>query len=241
MNNMDMQNNKIKPRLLFQGMVAINTLFFAASLILSGKDLQLSINPFTALSPATNVLIYLGASGTIPIDQYHQWWSLLTANWLHGSLLHIIFNMTALWQIGELITAIYGMHRMFIIYTLSGIAGFYLSWLAGVSVTIGASAAICGLLGAGFYFGRSQIGTPGKVVAKMASGWILSLVIFGMAIPNINNWGHGGGFAAGLFLGWILGYNEKEKEGRVCALLSYLLMIITTVTIGWELISAFQI
>lgn len=238
---MDMQNNNIEPVIVLKGMVAINILFFITTLILGGRDLQFSINPFTALSPSTNVLIYMGASGTIPIGQYHQWWSLLTANWLHGSLLHIIFNMTALWQIGELITAIYGVHRMFIIYTLSGIAGFYLSWFAGVPVTIGASAAICGLLGAAFYFGRSQGGTPGKVVSKMASGWILSLVIFGMAIPNINNWGHGGGFAAGIFLGWILGYSEKREEKSFHMLLSSCFILITIGVIGVKLISAFRI
>lgn len=238
---MDIQNNKMTPVTLLKGMVALNTIFFIATLILSGKNIELSINPFTALSPSTNALIYLGASGTIPIDRYHQWVSLLTANWLHGSLLHIIFNMTALWQIGHLIITIYGMHRMFIIYTLSGIAGFYLSWFTGVPVTIGASAAICGLLGAAFYFGRSQGGSAGKVVSKMASGWIFSLLIFGFAIPNINNWGHGGGFAAGMFLGWILGYNERTKEKIFHTILSFGFMATTLVMIGWKLILALQI
>ncbi|MBF0257276.1 MAG: rhomboid family intramembrane serine protease [Desulfamplus sp.] len=236
-----MQNNTIKPILMIKGMLGVNILFFAASLILTGKNIHLSINPFTALSPSTNVLIYLGASGTIPIEQYHQWWSLITANWLHGSLLHIIFNMIALWHIGHIISALYGMHRMFIIYTLSGMAGFYLSWLAGISVTIGASASICGLLGASFYFGKSQGGVAGSVVSKMTSGWIFSLVIFGIAVPNINNWGHGGGFATGIFLGWILGYNERKKESSFHALISYLLMVSTIAIVGWEIFSAFQI
>lgn len=232
---------KLAPLLILKWMIGVNILFFAASLVLSGKGVKLSLNPFTALSPSTNVLIYLGASGTIPIVQYHQWWSFLTANWLHGSLLHIIFNMTALWQIGYLILAIYGIYRMFIIYTLSGIAGFCLSYVAGVPVTIGASAAICGLLGAAFYFGKSQGGTPGKVVSKMASGWILSLVIFGFAIPNINNWGHGGGFAAGIVLGWLLGYNERKKENSFHMLLSSVLMAVTVIVIGWQMVSAFEI
>ncbi len=200
---------------------------FAASLVLSGKNLQLSINPFTALSPSIDVLISLGATGKIAISRYvshlggtsiahsaADYWSAITlvcANWLHGSLLHILFNMIALFQIGSLISTIYGFNRMFIIYTLSGISGFYLSLVADVAVTIGASAAICGLLGAGFYFGRSQKTTlVGRAVSKMASGWIFSLVIFGLAIPNINNWGHGGGFAAGILLGRLLGYNKIE-------------------------------
>lgn len=255
------KNHHTKYLLLLKMMIALNILLFSVSLILSGKSLKLSINPFTALSPSTGILISLGATGNFAINKYsgqlshkftgqtesqpngtftrqfisNYWWAvtLISANWLHGSLLHVIFNMIALFQIGSLVSVIYGMHRMFIIYTLSGIIGFYLSCLAGVSVTIGASAAICGLLGSAFYFGRAQKETPGgKAVARMTSGWILSLVIFGFAIPNINNWGHGGGFAAGILLGWLLGYikvgyAQNIKESRFNATLSFMLMLVT--------------
>lgn len=258
--NMEYNHNQPKYLIFIKLMIFINIFMFAASLVLSGKNLQLSINPFTALSPSIDALISLGATGKIAISRYvsnlggtsvahsaADYWSAITlvcANWLHGSLLHIVFNMIALFQIGSLISAIYGFNRMFIIYTLSGIAGFYLSLLADVAVTIGASAAICGLLGAGFYFGRSQKGSlTGKSVSKMASGWIFSLVIFGLAIPNINNWGHGGGFAAGILLGRLLGYNKIERssaqdgyqmveyikieESSFNTLLSSILMVIT--------------
>ncbi|MBF0301989.1 MAG: rhomboid family intramembrane serine protease [Desulfamplus sp.] len=264
-----MKSNHEKYLLLLKAMISLNILFFVVSLVLSGKNLHLSINPFTALSPSTNVLISLGAAGKAAVNSYigqlgtdsisqfdkdsirqfvtTYWWvlTLVTSNWLHGSLLHIVFNMIALFQIGSLISAIYGFDRMFIIYTLSGIAGFYLSLVVGISVTIGASAAICGLLGAGFYFGRAQKNSlAGRAVSKMASGWILSLVIFGVAIPNINNWGHGGGFAAGILIGWLLGYNKIEyssveagyeqveyikkiEESGFNTLLSSILMLIT--------------
>ncbi len=260
---MEYNRNQPKYLIFIKLMIFINIAVFAISLFLSGKNLQLSINPFTALSPSIDALISLGATGEIAINRYishlggtpiviahsavDYWWAitLVCANWLHGSLLHIVFNMIALFQIGSLVSAIYGFNRMFIIYTLSGIAGFYISLIAGVSVTIGASAAICGLLGAGFYFGRSQKGSlTGKAVSKMASGWIFSLVIFGLAIPNINNWGHGGGFASGILLASILGYNKIERgftqdgyhqaeyikkieESSFIILLSSILMLIT--------------
>ncbi|SLM30045.1 putative rhomboid-family protein (Ventrhoid transmembrane protein) [Desulfamplus magnetovallimortis] len=212
-------------------------LFFCLTLLLSGKSIHFSLNPLTALSPSTNALVFMGASGTVPINQYHQWWSLITANWLHGSLMHIIFNMIALSQTGYMIIAIFGIHRMIIIYTLTGVAGFYLSYLAGVPITIGASASICGLIGAAFYYGRSG-GKFSKAVFNTISGWIISLVIFGIAIQNINNWGHGGGFVSGIILAWLLGYHESKPENIIHKTLSSTCFAVTLSILGWAIISA---
>ena len=77
----------------------------------------------------------------------HRFWTLVSANYLHGSILHIFFNMAALRQLGLLVAREYGVYRMFIIYTLGGIIGFFISYLASVSWTIGASAAVCSLAG----------------------------------------------------------------------------------------------
>ncbi len=221
--------------------IYVNSGLFIASLIISGKNIGLSMNPFTALSPSTGSLIFLGATGTIPINQYHEWWSLIAANWLHGSIMHIAFNMLALVETAPVIIREYGRHRMFIIYTLSGIFGFYLSYLAGVEVTIGASAAICGLIGAALFFGKSRGGTYGTGVFKETAGWVISLFVFGLIIPDINNYGHAGGLVAGIFLGWLLGYNEKNKENTLHKILSFLCIISTGIILVWAVISAFSI
>ena len=226
------------PRQLIRGIIGVNGFMFLACLIFSGRNTNFSINPFTALSPSTSILIFMGGTGTLPIDHYHQWWSLITANWLHGSLLHIIFNMTALVQIGHLVMGAYGVHRMFIIYTISGIAGFYLSYVAGVSVTIGASASICGLIGATLYFGKSRGGPFGMAVYRQTMGWVLSLIVIGLAIPSINNWGHGGGLVAGVGLGWILGYHEIRRETGWHFLISVGLMAITAMFLLWTVATA---
>jgi rhomboid protease GluP len=62
--------------------------------------------------------------------------------------LHIAFNMNRPQAIGPLIIEEYGPYRMFIIYTVAGVVGFFVSYLAGVAFTLGASAAVCGLIGA---------------------------------------------------------------------------------------------
>ncbi|HKK89814.1 MAG TPA: rhomboid family intramembrane serine protease [Desulfobacteraceae bacterium] len=232
---------RFNPETLVKGIVYTNVFLFAASLVLSGKNVELSLNPFTALSPSVNSLIFLGAAGTIPIDHYNEWWSLIAASWLHGGVLHILFNMTALYQIAPLVIREYGMHRMVIIYTLSGVAGFLLSYLAGVMVTIGASAAICGLIGATLFYGKSRGGVYGEAVFKQTSGWVFGLALFGLLIPNINNWGHGGGLVAGIFLAWLLGYNERKHEALWHRLFSMASIAVTGVILLWALTYACRI
>ncbi len=232
------QKIRLNPDRVVKYIIYINAAIFIASLVLSGRQVQLSINPFTAFSPSSDTLIFLGATGTIPIDHYHEWWSLISANWLHGSLVHIIFNMTALLQIGPLIIREYGLSRMIIIYTLGGVAGFFLSYLAGVSVTIGASAAICALIGAALYFGKSRGGLFGQAVYKQTTGWVMGLAFIGLMMPNINNWGHGGGVVAGIALGWLLGYNEQGRKNLGHGLLAGILVVLTLGVLAWSLITA---
>jgi rhomboid protease GluP len=178
------------------------------------------MNPLNFLSPANNTLFILGATGRYPIDQIWPgitgipgigWLTLLTANFLHGSLLHILFNMLVLRQIAFLTIREFGIYRMLIIYLLSGAGGFLLSYLAGVSFTIGASAAVCGLIGAMIYFGKARGGVYGNLVYRQIGGWAIGLLIIGF-MPGINNWGHAGGFLTGLGLAFLLGYHEKRRE-----------------------------
>jgi len=81
-------------------------------------------------------------------------------------------------------------------------------------LTIGASAGLCGLIGALFYYGWSRGGYWGKMVFDQTKSWIFSLVLIGLILPNINNWGHGGGFAAGFILAFLFGYEERRKSAH---------------------------
>ncbi len=197
---------------LIKIIIYINIGMYILSLLASSHGVSLSSNPFRFLSPDNRSLIILGATGTIPIIQFHNWWSLIAANYLHGGLMHILFNMIALWEIGPLAVNEYGSYRTFAIYTIGGVGGFFLSFLAGVGLTIGASAAICGLLGAILYYGKSRGGTYGRRVFRQVGGWAIAIFVFGLLIPGINNWGHGGGMAAGAMLGYLSGYTERRPE-----------------------------
>ena len=144
------------PEKFIKNIIYVNIGIYLISLLLNPLASSLSINPLTFLSPSDTSLLLMGATGTIPIDRYHRWWTVLSANYLHGGILHIFFNMMAFRQLAPLVIREYGVHRMFSIYTIGGIAGFGVSYLAGVRFTIGASAAVCALIGAILYFGKSR-------------------------------------------------------------------------------------
>ena len=225
------------PELFLKGLSGLNIAFFVLSLILSPSGMGMAMSPFSFLSPDNRSLLLLGATGTMPIESLHRWWTLVSASYLHGSLLHLIFNIIALRQIGPLIIQEYGLSRMFTIYTLGGIGGFLLSYLAGVHFTIGASAAVCALVGAAIYYGKSRGGSYGRQVYQQVGGWALSIFVFGLLVPGINNWAHGGGMAAGILCGLLLGYQENRREmlnhrllGAACALGTILILIWAVLT-----------
>src|SRR6266581_3710317 len=87
------------------------------------------------LSPSLQSLFLFGASGPIPVFRYGRWWTVLSAGWLHGGILHIFFNMMWVRQLAPATSEMYGARRMVIIYTVAGIAGFAASTV--FSVTLG--------------------------------------------------------------------------------------------------------
>ena len=220
---------------LIKAIVFLNLGMYVISLLFYPWSSGFSLNPLSLFSPSNKSLLVLGATGTIPIDRFHRWWSLVTANYLHGGIFHILFNMIALSQIAPLVIREYGAHRMVILYTLSGVIGFWVSYLAGVAFTIGASAAVCGLIGASLYYGKSRGGIYGKAIYKQIGAWALGLFIFGLLVPGINNWGHGGGIVAGAMLGFLLGYEEKRRERRFHRILAGFCVVATLLILLWAI------
>lgn len=168
-------------------------------------------NPFDMLAPSSGALIRLGMTGAIPWAAGF-WWTLFTAIYLHGSLLHIAFNLLWVRQLAPPVEEIFGQARLVVIFTVAGALGFVLSNAVGVPWTIGASGAIFGLLGAMVAYGRSRGGAFGVAVLRQYGQWALIMFIFGFFMSGVNNWGHAGGFVGGYVMAVVLGPIERGGE-----------------------------
>ncbi len=198
------------------------------------------------LQPSTQILFLRGASGAGPVFAVDRWWTVLTAGWLHGGLMHIFFNVLWIRQLAPEVANLYGAGRMIIIYTLSGVIGFTLSSVAGLFLldfpvpflrgayfTVGASAPIFGLLGALVYYGRrtgsSHIGGAGLQYA-------LILGVFGLIFPGVDNYAHLGGFIGGFAASLILDPLKPERIDHL--LLAVVCLFITLIALIWSIVTA---
>ena len=226
---------------LIKNIIYINAAMFILSVILIPASTRFSLNPFDFLSPGNRSLLLLGATGSIPIDKFHRWWTLLSANYLHAGILHILFNMVAFYQIAPLVVQEYGGYRMVSIYTLSGVGGYVVSYFAGIPFTLGASAAVCGLIGATLYYGKSRGGYFGQMIYRQVGGWVLGIFIFGFLVPGINNWAHAGGLICGIFVGFLMGYRERAEETPVHRVIAGICVMATLGALAWGILSSLLI
>jgi len=221
--------------------IYINIAFYFLSLLLDPEGILAGGGSFSFLSPSNQSLFLLGATGTIPVIQAHRFWTLISASFLHGGILHIAFNMMALYQLGPFVLREFGFHRFINLYIITGGCGFAASVLFGVPFTIGASASICGLIGAIIYYGKSRGGSYGEAIYKQAMGWVVGLIFFGIIFPGINNWAHGGGILSGILLAFLMGYNDNKQESAWSKLLAYACILLTVIILIWAVISSLLI
>jgi rhomboid protease GluP len=171
------------------------------------------------LSPSITSLWLFGASGSRPVFEWGCWWTVLSAGWLHGSLLHIAFNMAWANNLALQVATAFGAGRLVIIYTIAIISGFLASSLAGEylpssfngsSTAIGASGGIFGLLGAVVAYGQIT-----KDFTVKQEAWTLAIVMFviGVITPHVDNWGHFGGFVGGYLISKVPGIVPRQPEG----------------------------
>ncbi|MGD0278373.1 MAG: rhomboid family intramembrane serine protease [Smithella sp.] len=218
--------------------IYVNIVFYVLSLLLDPEGIFAGGSPFNLFSPSMNSLFSLGATGAVPVIGYHRFWTLITASFLHGGILHIAFNMMALYQLGPFVLKEFGFHRFINLYIITGIFGFAASVLFGVTFTIGASASICGLIGAIIYYGKSRGDSYGEAIYKQAMGWVVGLVVFGLIFSGINNWAHGGGLLSGIGLAFLMGYNDNKQESAAIKLLAYACILLTVLVLIWAVVNS---
>jgi len=177
-------------------------------------------------------------------------WRLITPVFLHASILHIAFNMYALFIFGRGIEARYGHGRFLLLYFLSGYAGNVMSFLLTVNPSLGASTAIFGLIAAEGVFiiqNRSLLGNR-ATRSLMNLLYIAGINLFiGFTTTGVDNWGHIGGLLGGILFAWFGGprwklegfypsvklIDEREGHGALAGTVSVLLFFIPLTILGW--------
>ena len=206
---------------------------YAAALLLQPEALLSGRGLLSFLSPGSRALYQLGMTGGLAWS-LGWWWTILTANYLHGSLLHIFFNMMWVRNLAPVSTDVYGPARTFVIFNISGAAGFYVSNVMSGVPTIGASGGIFGLLAALIVYGRRR---GSSMMSSQLWQWAIILGVFGFFMPGINNWAHGGGFAGGWIVGQLMGLSDEHRESAGVIILALALIALTVIGIGLSFVS----
>lgn len=161
-----------------------------------------------------DILAELGAILRYDILVEHEYWRLVSAMFLHGdgtvngTLLHLMMNLWALFQLGTLYEIMFGTRRFLWVYFVTGIVASLTSMVVTGGPSVGASGAIFGLLGA-FIFSvrrspRWRHDRVARSVVKQCLFWAVANIVVTSQIPQIDNAAHIGGLVAGLILGFVL-------------------------------------
>lgn len=194
------------------------------------------------LAPDLEVAVRLGASGAFVVFDLGRWWTILSAGWLHGGLLHIGFNMYWVHQLGTAMARLYGPGRAAIIYLVSSALGFLVTsalpvfapWmpLTNRGWTLGASAAVFGWLGALLCYSRRS---GSRLFPRQVLGIAIPLVVFGLLLPGIDNWAHVGGLAGGYLTASLYSPGKPESPAEVLAAL--VLLVVSVLAVPFSLLS----
>lgn len=213
-------------------------LLYAASLLLDPSGIRMS-GFFSFLSPSPQSVFVLGSSGAVPVFQYGRWWTVLSAGWLHGGILHIFFNLYWVRLLAPPVARLHGPGRMVIVYVVGSTVGFVLSSCAILIInlvysffpmggsalarlmgagqsTLGASAALMGLLGAMVHYGRRS---GSSEIGRWAWGYAIFFFVFGLVLQGVDNWAHLGGFLGGYVASVLLDPLKPERLNHLATAL----------------------
>lgn len=137
------------------------------------------------------------------------WWQLVTSMFVHVDVMHIGFNLLALWILGPQLEHLLGRTRFLAVYLISGLAGSAaVYWLSDPSgQTLGASGAVFGLMGALLVIGLKAGGDVTPLLI-----WIGLNVVITFTGGNISWQGHLGGFVGGVLLAGAIAWAPRQRR-----------------------------
>ncbi len=214
--------------------ITVNVIFFAASFLVplffpfGGPLAERSLGFLPA--PRSQSLALLGWADLRMLER-GDWWVLITAMFLHGGILHIMFNMLWVRDLGPQTEVLFSPHKMLIIYVLSGIGGnvaavytpvvanSLMSLSLGNYPVVGASGAVFGLIGAIIAFGKKRGGFWGRQIVRQLGMWAAILIAMGFIFPGISNAGHIGGFVSGYIIGRLIPLQSAPSTNKIYVVL----------------------
>ncbi|HWG84909.1 MAG TPA: rhomboid family intramembrane serine protease, partial [Deinococcales bacterium] len=177
--------------------------YFAVEVYLNGPDLTRGLG-VGGIDPYVTAI--LGSTGRVLSIEAGEYWRLLAAVLLHGGLMHLAFNSYALWIFGAEVESRAGWGLLLLVFVLGGLGGSLASSFLGDprSTSVGASGAVFALLGFAAVFGAHGLQARYAQLQRALPTLLLIFVVNGLIIPNVDNWGHGGGLVTGVLLGLLL-------------------------------------
>ncbi|HTY72706.1 MAG TPA: rhomboid family intramembrane serine protease [Actinomycetes bacterium] len=151
-----------------------------------------------------------------------EWYRLITVTLVHGSILHVAFNMYALWLVGQQVEVWLGRWRFLTLYLVSALAGSSLSYAFGGGYSVGASGAIFGVFGALAVLYRRLGYDPRPALALIVINLALTF-----AIPTIDWHAHVGGLVAGVLLTLAFAYAPRRWRTQVAVATTAVLVVVS--------------
>ena len=220
--------NSLRGSSLVQILIYANLILFTL-MVLHGTVRGLGMQAI--LNPPIDLMVHWGGQYWPWVLQHGEWWRCITYAFTHGGLIHLGFNMVVLYQVGPLLEAEIGWSRLLSVYTFSTL----IATLAGlfwhpVSVVVGASGAIFGLIGFSVSFYHRVGGAIGIQRRNFMFQWALMAFIFGFVV-GADNAAH---------LGWIMPVsirNQRRTDGlfKSLALVCLVLIVISIamIPVSW--------
>jgi rhomboid protease GluP len=170
-----------------------------------------------------------------------DYWRLLTAPWLHGSVDHLLGNGIALYILGMVCESAFGRAQFLVLYVLSGLAGSLLSVVMSPGPSVGASGAIFGLQGAAivlFRMHRNRLLVRDRRVGLVLIIWALYTIVGGFMEPLIDNGAHIGGALGGALIARylhpvVLSPLPPERSAAIRRWLLFVIALLGAALVGW--------
>ncbi len=168
-----------------------------------------------------------------------EWWRLLTCVFVHGGIIHIAFNMWCLWNLGQLSESLYGRWTYVAVYLICGLGASLTSaaWNP-YRASVGASGAIFGLAGALIAaFKLGEFSVPRSALSgtlRSLGAFVVYNLVFGFALPGIDNTAHIGGLITGLIVGALIALiaPHQDQAPRRVAIFAVVILALAAIAIG---------